>query len=155
MTKREISNYDDVIDSRDVIARIEELESDREALTDSLDDAQEKVADAGEEATESELDNLTLAKQGLEMFDEVEGEELKALKALQDEAEGHVPDWEYGASLIRESYFVKYCQQLVEDIGDMPNGFPSYIEIDWDATAHNLRVDYTEVNFGGVPYLVR
>ena len=34
-----ISNFDNIIDSRDVIARIEELEGEREALQDNLDEA--------------------------------------------------------------------------------------------------------------------
>jgi hypothetical protein len=32
---------------------------------------------------------------------------------------------------------------------------PDWIVIDWDATADNLKVDYTEVEFDGVTYLVR
>ena len=39
-----INNMDDVIDSRDVIERIEELESEREALVADLDDAKEHPA---------------------------------------------------------------------------------------------------------------
>lgn len=37
---REISNSDDLIDSRDVIARIEELEGDRETSLDTLRETQ-------------------------------------------------------------------------------------------------------------------
>lgn len=122
MTKtREISNSDDVIDSRDVIARIE-------ALQENVDDG---------------------------TADEEEAAELKTLLALQDEAEGYAPDWQHGAQLIRDSYFVTAMQELCEDIGDMPKGFPSYIEIDWEATARNLQVDYTSVEFDGVTYWVR
>jgi hypothetical protein len=43
----------------------------------------------------------------------------------------------------------------LEDVGDLPRGIPSYIVIDWAATADNLKVDYTEVDFDGVTYLVR
>lgn len=39
MTTREISNSDDVIDSRDVIARIEELDDERSALAETLAEA--------------------------------------------------------------------------------------------------------------------
>lgn len=121
MISHDISNTDDVIDSRDVIARIEEIE----ALGDDKN------------LTQEDLDELT------------------ALRALQDEAEGYAPDWKYGATLIRRSYFVDYCREMVSDIGDMPKEIPSYIEIDWDATARNLEVDYTSVDFDGVEYLVR
>lgn len=44
MTAREISNYDDVIDSRDVIARIEELEADIAAGGESDDEINELAA---------------------------------------------------------------------------------------------------------------
>ncbi len=45
--------------------------------------------------------------------------------------------------------------KLLEDIGDLPSDLPSYIEIDWDKTADNLRVDYSEVEYQGTTYLVR
>ena len=38
----EVSNSQDVIDSRDVIARIAELESEREPLQEDLDEAQKE-----------------------------------------------------------------------------------------------------------------
>ncbi len=41
----EISNTDNVLDSRDIIERIEYLESEREALTDEVDKAQEALDD--------------------------------------------------------------------------------------------------------------
>lgn len=128
MTKT-LSNLEDVIDSRDVIERIEELTGERDLLE-------------GEDA--------------ITEFDESDdGVELKALQALAEEAEGYADDWKYGAALIRESYWVEYCQQLLEDIGDLPRDLPGYIAIDWDQTAENLKVDYTEVEFDGVTYLVR
>jgi len=118
---REISNSDDVIDSRDVIARIEELEGmgiDKNLALKDLD-------------------------------------ELNALRALQEEAEGYAPDWQHGATLIRDSYFEDYCEELCKDIGALPQDIPSYIEIDWAATAENLKVDYTSADFDGVTYWVR
>lgn len=38
---REISNSDDIINSRDVIARLEELSEERERLADALEEAKE------------------------------------------------------------------------------------------------------------------
>jgi hypothetical protein len=76
-------------------------------------------------------------------------EEMRELIALREFAD------EYGSAegaLIRESYFESYVQQLVEDIGDMPRGFPSYIVIDWEATANNLRHDYSTATLDGVDY---
>ena len=133
-----IDNTDDVIDSRDIIARIQLLEELRDEHVIGAPDGTETPNPEGwrEEYPD-------------------DAEELDMLTALADEAKDYAPDWEYGATLIRETYFVDYCQELVEDIGDLPKGLPSYIEIDWTATARNIRMDYTEVEFGGVTYLIR
>jgi len=130
-TPDEITNNEDIIDSRDVIARIEYLESSRDDL---------------------ESDN-NLA----EWEDSDESLELDNLKALADEAAGYASDWHYGATLIRESYFTNYCRDLVQDIGDLPRELPAYIEdnIDWDGVADDLQVDYTSVDFDGITYYVR
>jgi len=89
--------------------------------------------------------------------DEDEKKELDALKALQDEAEGYVEDWKYGAALIREGYFTTYAEQLAEDIGDYNSRdvkWP-YTCIDWKQAADELKQDYTEVDFDGTTYYVR
>jgi hypothetical protein len=164
-----IDNNDDVIDSRDVISRLEELKDEREALTDAvqewedenLDTLKELEQDApfGGQEKEDALVELRSAYEKLtdavKEWDDDNGEELKALEALNEEGENSADDWTHGATLVRESYFEEYAQQLVEDIGDMPKGVPSYIVIDWAATAENLKADYTEVDYDGVTYLVR
>jgi hypothetical protein len=126
------SNNDDVIDSRDIIARIEELQD--------MGANERRIEHPDLEPSEDDAEELR---------------ELDALRSLQEEAEGYTSDWEYGATLIRESYFEDYCQEMLEDIGDLPKDLPGYLVIDWEATADNLRVDYTEVDFDGVAYLVR
>ncbi len=202
-----ITNLDDIIDSRDVIERIEELESELEEafqarseerkieLADELEeyrlDLNEAVLD-GEEggvplADFHEYVNLVAAdpehplhEKALEftrmnndtlfstlddfveeaagdprhlMYDEAT--EYKALKELEEQAEGYSV-WKYGAQLIRESYFTDYAQQLAEDIGAVnadatwPNNC-----IDWDQAARELEVDYTRVDFDGVDFLFR
>lgn len=134
-----ISNMDDVIDSRDVIERIEELTTERDAL-------EAECAEPGEGAPLQEL----------EAWDEDNSDELRALLALQEEAEGYCPDWTYGAQLIRDSYFEDYAQELAEDCGDFDNAarWP-YNCIDWERAARELQSDYTAVDFDGVTYWVR
>ena len=98
----------------------------------------------------------TRTRQGTKEWEESDAnDELKALQSLAEEAEGYAEDWHYGTTLIRESYFVEYCQELCSDIGALPKEIPSYVVIDWEATAENLKADYTEVEFGDVTYLVR
>jgi hypothetical protein len=133
---------DKVIDSRDIIARLEELQDER-------NDIQERVEEAEEEAERIE------AIEALEEWDFENEDELKRLKELSDECDGY-GDWHYGETLIRREYWVEYCQQLLEDIGVLPKDLPTYIEIDWDKTADNLEADYASVNFGDdEEYLIR
>ena len=126
MMATEISNNQDVIDSRDVIARIEEL-------TDLRDEAAGNVG----------------------AFDDVDQAELESLLALAEQGES-TPDWNYGAQLIRDDYFEDYARQLAEDIGaiDPDAGWPCY-HIDWAAAARSLQMDYTPVEFDGVTYWAR
>lgn len=160
---REISNSEDVIDSRDVIERIEELESEWQDLVDTVTDAEDTLADAND-PTSAIADNpseivelegaVDSAKDELEQWDTDNGDELKALKELAEEGGGS-PDWKYGESLIRDSYWTEYVQQLLEDCGDLPKDLPHYIEIDWERTARNIQVDYFSVDFDGVEYWIR
>ena len=67
------SNSNDIIDSRDIIKRIKELQSDLDGFDDKSGD---------------EYDMLS--------------EELAALQTLAREGEGS-PNWKYGETLIRDS----------------------------------------------------
>jgi len=138
----EISNSDDVLDSRDIIARIEELESIREDLKSEIDDTNAEIVEA---------------RKALKEFDESDdGEELTILKKLEEEASGS-PDWIYGETLIRDSYFAEYAEELCKDVGDIPEKLPWYIanHIDWYGVAKELQSDYTEVSYDGTSYWIR
>ena len=146
MTRHTISNRDDIIDSRDVIARIDELEEElAQAHTD--DD------DAGEDFEEW-LTALAESYDGTGR--EEPAKELLALRALQDDAEGYCPDWHHGATLIRESYFQTYARELADDIGAINRdaGWPTSC-IDWEQAAEELQQDYTNVEYDGVSYWVQ
>lgn len=81
--------------------------------------------------------------------------ELATLRKVAEDVEGYAGDGMRGTTLIRESYFADYAEELIKDIGALPEEVPSYIVIDWEATANNIRVDYTETDFDGVTYLFR
>lgn len=161
---REISNSEDIIDSRDVIKRIDELESERQDLVDAIEDAQDTLADAND-PTSAIADNpaeiveleeaVTTAQDDLEQWDADNGDELKTLKALAEEGEGS-RDWTHGETLIRDSYFEEYAQQLAEDIGaiDRDASWPNDC-IDWEKAADALKMDYFSVDFDGVEYWIR
>ena len=144
---RNISNNADYLDIRDIIERFEELEQEREAIA------------AG---CESDDDTNTQGKrEELAAWDEdPDNAEFHTLKELLEELCGRGGDhqWKgdwYPVSLIRDSYFVEAMQELVSDIGDLPRELPSYLEIDWDKTADNLRQDYSSVEYDGVTYWYR
>lgn len=86
---------------------------------------------------------------------DLEGEELKALEDLAEEAEGS-PDWPHGETLIRDSYFEDYARELAEDTG-MVKGNEDWPlrHIDWEAAADELKGDYFSVDFDGVDYWIR
>ena len=155
------TKYDDVINSRDVIARIEELQDEREALADAVEEARDELDKLDPSRTE-DLDDvedlksqLKEAEVALAEWDADNAEELKGLLDLQEEAE-YSPDWKYGETLIRDSYFETYAQELAEDCGmlENTNNWPLTC-IDWERAARELKVDYMSVDFLGTEYLIR
>lgn len=142
------TNHDDIIDSRDIIARIEELGDSLRAACD------QSYGEAG--ATDAQFP-AWLAKvksdTDSEHYDELT--EWLALKALADEAEG-CADWQHGEQLIRDSYFETYAQELADDCGmiNSDSTWPNNC-IDWEKAARELQMDYTSVDFDGVTYWIR
>ena len=120
----EIYNTQDVIDSRDIIERIEELE----------------ILIAGESKSDDFLEYT---------------DEYDKLVSLKEECEQYSSEWKYGIALIHESYFEDYVQDLLSDIGVLPREIPWYIVIDWEKTADNIKIDYTDVDFDGETYYIR
>ena len=138
-------NTDDIIDSRDVIARIEEL---TEARDEALGCAHCGVV-AGSHAAEGCEGEYEPGGPGL---DEEEAAELATLEVLAEEGES-LSDWKYGETLIRDSYFETYAQELAEDCGMLENAtsWPGRC-IDWEQAARELQQDYTALDFDGVTY---
>lgn len=164
----EINNSQDIIDSRDVIARIEELEDQREeaavhttCVHCGLDiegcEVDDEWLDRGGNWTCNEGENAHEPPEGtFGALLEDEAEELEALKALAEEAEGYAADWRHGEALIRDSYFVEYAEQLADDIGAINrDALWPICHIDWEAAAESLKQDYTAVDFDGATYWIR
>lgn len=119
-----ISNMDDVIDSRDVIDRLEQLQAEYDGFEN-----------------DSEIKNWP------------DLGEYTALSSLAEQGEQSAPDWNYGEQLIRESYFEQAMDEMVADYYELPKDLPSWMNITYDYEA--LKQDYTEVDYGGVTYLIR
>jgi hypothetical protein len=165
----ELNLNDNIIDSRDIIQRIEDLRAQRDSLQDEINSITDAVVDARDELDDNEAEDrrqaledvfeglnedLQRAVSNLFDFDAENHEEVTMLSAINDEGQGY-GDWEHGTTLIRETHFIDYCRELVVDIGAMPRDFPDYIVIDWEATADNLKVDYTTVDINGTDYYYR
>lgn len=127
----ETLNIEDVIDVRDIMARVEELEDERDNTPD-------------EDAAQWELSD--------------ESKELAALESILEDLKGcggdeqWRGDW-YPVTLIRESYFTDYTEELVCDCYDVK--LPDFVHVDWEATAREVKIDYSTVEIDGVTFFYR
>ncbi|MFZ9959711.1 MAG: hypothetical protein ACO3GP_04910 [Candidatus Limnocylindrus sp.] len=115
----------DIIDVRDIIARVEELEP--------------QVDTIGEGEHIAEWNMLTRILHELNGY------------GGDEQWRG---DW-YPVTLIDDAYFVDYVQDMLADCGEVPRDLPHYIEIDWRATARNVQTDYSSVEIDGRTYWYR
>lgn len=144
-TSHEIHNNMDIINSRDIIKRINELNEDYE-------DFETWIADATkEEPTAEEREELETLLDEFEDWKADYGEELYYLNQLQEEMR-YNREWEDGLTMIHEDFFEEYCESRCIDVGYISRDFPSWIVIDWEATAENMKEDYSEVEFNGNIY---
>lgn len=144
MKTTSITNSEDIIDSRDIIARIEQLESEQSDLLTNEDGETVAVEELSDDARKAFL-----------AWEEDNAHELDALRELRNEAESS-PDWEYGEGLIRYSYFEDYARELAEDCGEVPKDLKWPLRcIDWEQAARELKMDYFSVSFDGVEYFIR
>lgn len=165
----EITNYEDVIDSRDVIARIAYLE-----CAQNQPEAEEINVGCGHgdaarvtcgtclsswcavcDPTPS--DRCPFEADHAEGITEEESGELTLLRELAAQGETF-RDWAEGVTLVRYSYFKTYAQEFHEESSD--NGHSESVQwpytcIDWDQAAHELAMDYTTVEFDEVAYFGR
>ena len=120
----DVNNTDDIIDSRDVIARIEELEDmyDEEAFEDNLDD----------DERDELLDLKTLAEEAENCCDWQDGVTLISDNYFEQYAENYARD--IGA-ISNEHRWPLDC-------------------IDWEKAADDLKVDFSSVDFDGVTFWV-
>jgi len=132
------TNSDDIVDLRDVIERVEEL--------------REEFPDLPERNPGTESDFA---------WDKDGPAELAKLLDLLDECRGMGGDeqWEgawYPVTLIRDSYFENYAQELADGIGAINSDarWPNNC-IDWARAARELQADYTSVDFDGETYWCR
>ena len=140
----DITDHDDMIDIRDVIARFEELESARAGYVLGAPDGTETPDPDGWTAEYPD-----------------DADELETLESLLSDLKGYGGDeqWRgdwYPIVLIRDSYFRDYAEQLADDIGAINSEatWPNNC-VDWQRAARELQTDYSTVEFGGFTYWYR
>lgn len=129
----QVDNSNDLIDVRDIIARVEYLR----------DETAEAHAD-------SEQDDVLDMRAELATLETLLGD----LKGNGGDEQWH-GDW-YPITMVRDSYFERHAEELADDLGLIPANaqWPANC-IDWGQAAHQLRMDYTSVEFDGVTYWYR
>lgn len=116
--RRDVDNSQDILDARDIASRISDLEDELQAEYD------EKYGDDAEREDPvnppPHFDVWVKELSSADLTYSEEAKELLMLRELYEEIGGD-------ATLIRESYFEDYAQQLAEDIGaiDRNLGWPA------------------------------
>lgn len=171
---------DSLLDSRDIISRHEELQEEYENLVGALDEAESELSaflkedghDPDQEkdkediaAIERKLEELHCAiedaQDALNDFNSsFDKDELDTLTEVVSQGEDS-GDWSYGETLILDSYFSEYIEDLVNDCYDIPQELKegkwpfNHMTMDWEACAEEAKNDFTEINAGGLTYYIR
>ena len=139
----------EVIDTRDIVELIAEVEN-------KITELESEIDDLNEDSEDFETNEDTLKNELAEIQAELESYQvdLEMLENIKDEVGS---EFEYGEQLIRDDYFTEYQKEMLIDCGTLPNDLPWFIEnnIDWDAVAEDLKVDYSEIEIEGETYHFR
>ena len=133
---------DDIFDSRDVEARIEELEQSFDAWMKSGDP----------NATEYNTDDYDSSRDyWVQNTDE--GEEFETLKEFKDAV--YYSQWEDGMKFIAEHHFEDDCREYVLENGEIDRSSDLVDYIDWKRLANNMRWEFKNVELEGETFLYR
>lgn len=161
---------DNIIDSRDIIARYEELKDELDSLECAVEESQmeldmftknnSETDDGYDEELEGYVDAVEEAKSSVCSFNTFEGEELKILEGVIEDGESS-PDWRYGETLIHDNYFTDYTEELINDCFEMPKEINSgnwpyrHMTIDYESAAKEMKQDYYTIEIRDETYWIR
>ena len=135
------------IDTRDLIEK-------REALKQEILDSFLENFPHYEEMTES-FEDILFEEEEIESWKQDWQEEINQITCI-DEVEDEIgSEFDFGVTLIPEDDFTDYVEDLLKGCGYISDDFPSWIEIDWEATAENVKQDYSELEYEGETYFYR
>ena len=136
-----------ILDTRDLSKRREEL---KEEILDSFLENFPHY----QEMTES-FEDIRFEEEEIQSWKEDFEDELKEIEEIDTIENELGSEFDYGVALVDVDDWEEFVEQDLKDLGYIPKDFPSWIEIDWEATANNVRQDYTEVEYQGNSYLGR
>ena len=137
----------DCIDTRDLIEKRDEL---KQQILDSFLETFEHYEDRTECFEDILFEEEEIQNWKEDWLDEIA--EICEIDKIEDELGS---EFDYGVTLVHEDYFEEYAKELLIDCGYISKDFPSWIEIDWEATANNVKQDYTGVEYQGETYYGR
>lgn len=144
----------DILDTRNLEKRLQELSDEYENWKSNLTDEQiHKLA----ETLQCEIIDLTDEDFREEWYYESgDNEMLKYIQELKDEFDS--AQWKNGIQLIRDGYFEQFAKDDADSMGYFAGVSSSdwpFSYIDWRRAARELRSDYRQVNFDGETYWYR
>lgn len=149
-----------ILDTRDLYKRQQELQSDLSDLGDELLDAKNYVEEAVDEGEDHSDDcdcdlceEVRRCEEALSEWKDEYEDELKELDSLELEIGS---EWRHGVGLIDVDDFEEYAEQFAEDIGaiDRNSNWPNNC-IDWEQAAEDLLQDYSVCTYEGIDYYFR
>ena len=144
-----------ILDSRNLNTRLEELQSEFDSWKDSL--TPEQIADFKEKYETPESEELSDEEFSWEWEDEV-GSDALELKNLVNLREQFGREWIDGITFVKDSYFEEFAEDEADQLGYFRNcdrnDWP-FNCIDWSKAAENLQNDYSSVEFDGETYWYR
>ena len=134
---------------------------DTHSLIETRDELKQEILDSFlenfphyEEMTES-FEDILFEEEEIESWKQDWQEEIDKISCI-DEIENEIgSEFNYGITLIPEDDFEDFVEQDLKDCGYISDDFPSWIEIDWEATAENVKQDYSELEYEGETYFYR
>jgi hypothetical protein len=152
----------DLIDSRDIIARFEELQDELDNLKEIVNDIAQQIEDAESEELKQDLSkDLNFATSDITTWNEENLHEYQMLENICKEGADNASDWIHGETLIREDYFVDYTEDLINDCYELPKGIDSgewpfrHMKMNYEDAADEMKYDYTTIEIDGSDYYIR
>lgn len=144
---------DETFDSRDTIARRDELREEREELADALKNLRD---DEDNTEPEDRSGAIRDAEEAIRDWDEENAEELAALESFIENASGY-GDFEHGTHCVRDDKFEDHAREVAGDLTDYDGRSERwpFTCIDWEKAAHDLQMDYTSADLDGTTYWFR